>query len=107
VGIGGGIFLSPLLNLLRWDSPKKIAATASIFILVNSVSGIAGQLTQLPGDINYLRILLLCLAVFIGGQLGSRMGAIKFNALVIRRVTAILVFVAGTEVLLKHIPWFK
>jgi len=107
VGIGGGIFLSPLLNLLRWDSPKKIAATASIFILVNSVSGIAGQLTQLPGDINYIRILLLCLAVFIGGQLGSRMGAIKFNALAIRRVTAILVFVAGTEVLLKHIPWLK
>src|SRR5262249_19636489 len=45
VGIGGGIFLSPLLNLMKWDTPKKIAATASVFILVNSISGIAGQIS--------------------------------------------------------------
>ena len=103
VGIGGGIFLSPLLNLIRWDTPKKIAATASIFILVNSIAGIAGQLTNLPNDFNIIRILLLCIAVFLGGQLGSRMGAIRFNPIVIRRMTAILVFVAGVEVLFKHL----
>ncbi|HXL57063.1 MAG TPA: sulfite exporter TauE/SafE family protein [Chitinophagaceae bacterium] len=103
VGIGGGIFLSPVLNLMKWDTPKKIAATASFFILVNSVSGIAGQLSQLPGDINYTRILLLCAAVFVGGQLGSRMGATKFNLLVIRRITAVVVFLAGVEVLSKHL----
>ncbi len=103
VGIGGGIFLSPVLNLMKWDTPKKIAATASFFILVNSVSGIAGQLSQLPNDINYTRILLLCAAVFIGGQLGSRMGAAKFNLLVIRRITAVVVFAAGVEVLSKHL----
>jgi uncharacterized membrane protein YfcA len=102
VGIGGGIFLSPLLNLMKWDTPKKIAATASVFILVNSVSGIAGQISDLPAGINYERILLLCLAVFIGGQIGSRMGATKFNPLIIRRVTALLVFFAGAEVLIKH-----
>ena len=93
VGIGGGIFLSPLLNLIKWDTPKKIAATASIFILVNSIAGIAGQLTNLQGDFNIIRILLLCIAVFLGGQLGSRMGAIRFNPVVIRRMIAILVFV--------------
>jgi len=103
VGIGGGIFLSPLLNLMKWDSPKRIAATASIFILVNSVSGIAGQLKGLPPGINYTRILILCLAVLIGGQLGSRMAAIKFNQLVVKRITAVVVFFAGIEVLFKHL----
>ncbi len=103
VGIGGGIFLSPLLNLIKWDTAKKIAATASVFILVNSVAGIAGQLTTLQSDFNYKQIVLLCIAVFLGGQLGSRMGAIKFNPLVIRRLTATLVFVAGVEVLIKHL----
>lgn len=105
VGIGGGIFLSPVLNLMKWDMPKKIAATASFFILVNSISGIAGQLTRLPESINYTRIMLLCLAVFIGGQAGSRM-AIKFNPLIIRRMTAVLVFFAGANVLYKHLPSF-
>ncbi|ANH80514.1 hypothetical protein A8C56_05475 [Niabella ginsenosidivorans] len=105
VGIGGGIFLSPVLNLMKWDTPQKVAATASLFILVNSVAGIAGQLTKLPGEMNYYRIVLLCLAVFIGGQAGSRM-AIKFNPLVIRRLTALLVLGAGVEVLFKHLPLF-
>ncbi|MES2704265.1 MAG: sulfite exporter TauE/SafE family protein [Bacteroidota bacterium] len=107
VGIGGGIFLSPLLNLAKWDTPRRIAATASLFILVNSVSGIAGQLSTAPGDINIRRIGLLCVAVLVGGQIGSRMAAAKFNMLVIKRVTAVLVFAAGVEVLCKHLPWFK
>jgi uncharacterized protein len=106
VGIGGGIFLSPILNLMNWSTPKKIAATASLFILVNSISGIAGQLSVMPGNLNFVSIGLLCGAVFAGGQLGSRMGAIKFNQLVVRRITAVVVFVAGAEVLIKHLPWF-
>ena len=105
VGIGGGIFLSPILNLMKWDRPKKIAATASVFILVNSLAGIAGQITHLPTTINYTRIGVLCLAVLLGGQIGSRM-AIKFNPLTIRRMTAVLVFCAGTQVLIKHLPLF-
>lgn len=100
VGIGGGIFLSPLLNLMKWDTPRKIAATSSVFILVNSISGIIGQLTKLPSDINFVRITSLCLAVFIGGQLGSRM-SLKWNPIMIKRMTAILVFIAGVNVLIK------
>jgi len=103
VGIGGGIFLAPVLNLMKWDTSKKIAATASLFILVNSISGIAGQITSLPAGIDYKRIGLLCAAVLVGGQAGSRMAALRFNHLLIRRLTAVLVFVAGTEVLIKHI----
>ncbi|MCF3110646.1 sulfite exporter TauE/SafE family protein [Niabella sp. CC-SYL272] len=102
VGIGGGIFLSPVLNLMKWDAPKKIAAAASVFILVNSASGIAGQLTQLPGNMNHTRIILLGLAVFIGGQAGSRM-SVRFDPLIIKRLTALLVFFAGIEVLVKHL----
>ena len=103
VGIGGGIFLSPVLNLMKWDSPKKIAATASLFILVNSIAGIAGQLSVLPKEVNFTRIGLLCAAVLAGGQLGSRMGALKFDHLVVRRITAVVVFAAGIEVLIKHL----
>ncbi|MDC8106985.1 sulfite exporter TauE/SafE family protein [Chryseobacterium sp. PTM-20240506] len=101
VGIGGGIFLSPLLNLMKWDTPRKIAATSSVFILVNSVSGIFGQLSKLSADMDYFRILSLCFAVFIGGQVGSRM-SLKWNPLVIKRMTAILILVAGINVLIKY-----
>lgn len=107
VGIGGGIFLSPVLNLVRWDTPKKIAATASVFILVNSISGIAGQLSNPPQHLDTMRIALLCGAVLIGGQLGSRMATLKFDHQVIRRMTALLVFVAGIEALHKHLHLFR
>lgn len=107
VGIGGGIFLSPLLNLSGWDTSKKIAAAASLFILVNSIAGIAGQLSGLSVELNYTRITLLVVAVLAGGQLGSWLSAVKFDLLVVRRMTALLVLVAGIEVLVKHMHLFS
>ena len=101
VGIGGGIFLSPVLNLMHWDTAKKIAATASFFILVNSVSGIFGQLSNLNQNVDFYRIGALCIAVLIGGQLGSRL-SLNWNALIIKRMTAILVLIAGVNVLIKY-----
>lgn len=101
VGIGGGIFLSPLLNLMKWDTARKIAATSSVFILVNSVSGILGQLSKLSVGMDVFRIASLCLAVFVGGQIGSRM-SLNWNPLIIKRMTAILVLVAGINVLIKY-----
>lgn len=101
VGIGGGIFLSPLLNLIKWDTAKKIAATSSVFILVNSISGIAGQFSKLSVEMNFSRIGILCLSVFIGGKIGSRM-SIKWNPLIVKRMTAVLVFIAGINVLIKY-----
>jgi uncharacterized membrane protein YfcA len=103
VGIGGGIFLSPILNLMRWDSAKKIAATASLFILLNSISGILGQVKTINSDIDYQRLILLCLAVFIGGQIGSRV-SIKWSPVIIKRITAVLGFIAGVNVLIKYVP---
>lgn len=100
VGIGGGIFLSPLLNLMNWDTARKIAAASSVFILVNSISGIVGQVSKLPSHIDFSRIGILCLAVLVGGQIGSRM-SLKWNPLIIKRMTAILVLIAGINVLIK------
>jgi uncharacterized protein len=107
VGIGGGIFLSPILNLMKWDTPKRVAATASIYILLNSLSGIAGQVYQLPANLNYIQIIILAAAVLVGGQLGSRMAAQKFNQVVIKKITSVLVLIAGLEVLYHHLPLFK
>lgn len=101
VGIGGGIFLSPMLHFFRWDSAKKIAATASVFILANSLAGLAGQMSHLPDAIDWQRTLLLCGAVLLGGQVGSRVSQRRFSLLLIRRLTAALVFFAGLEVLFK------
>ena len=99
VGIGGGIFLSPVLNLSRWDTPKNVAATASFFIFANSIAGLAGQFWQHKFVADWSFSLPLLLAVFVGGQVGSRFSALKINALRVRQVTAVLVFYAGANIL--------
>ena len=95
VGIGGGIFLSPILFLIRAGRPKHIVTTASLFILINSVSGIVGQLTKnavLTEIPNYWYLLV---AVLIGGQLGNFLNLKIFPTRILALVTAILViFVA-------------
>lgn len=102
VGIGGGIFLSPILHFIRWDEAKKISAIASFFILVNSVSGLTGQLQQhVSLDWNFVWPLLV--TVFVGGQIGSRLGAQKFNQLYVKRITAVLILVAGTKILFDNL----
>ncbi len=101
VSIGGGIFLSPVLHLLRWDEAKKISALASIFILVNSISGLAGQLTR-QSNLDWKFIAPLLVAVLVGGQVGSRLGAKWFNAIYIKRITALLILLAGINILKDH-----
>jgi uncharacterized protein len=98
VGIGGGIFLSPILYLINWDTAKKISALASLFILVNSISGLAGQLSR-NVNIDWSFIVPLLLAVLIGGQIGSRLGATKFDHRSIKRITAVLILAAGINIL--------
>ncbi len=102
VGIGGGIFLAPLLYLARWRTPREIAATASLFILVNSLFGLAGQLVKHgPGMFGAAlgASLPLLVAVVIGGQVGSLM-AVKFlPSQWIRWLTAALVLIVGVRLL--------
>jgi uncharacterized protein len=100
--IGGGIFLSPVLHFLRWKEAKKISALASVYILVNSVSGLLGQLSRGFPRMNWSLVAVLLLAVIVGGQIGSRLGARKFNPLYIKRITAVLIFVAAVNILKDH-----
>ncbi len=101
IGIGGGIFLSPFLNILRWQTAKVISVTASVFILFNSVAGIAGQLTN-PISINIQQILTLGLAVAIGGQIGNYLNIKLLSPRVIKLLTAILVCVVGVRFILTN-----
>jgi Predicted permeases len=103
VSIGGGIFLAPILHLLKWSEPKKIAALASVFILVNSIGGLIGQFQRGLPEVSWRYILPLLLSVFLGGQIGSRLGARKFNQVYIKRITAVLILLAGLNILIDHL----
>lgn len=103
VGIGGGIFLSPTLNFLGWSTAKKIAATASFYILVNSIAGLAGHFVRITPDKELLSALPLLISVIIGGQIGSRITAYKFNQQHVKIVTAVLVLTAGMKILSDHL----
>ena len=96
VGIGGGIFLSPILFLIKAGKPKHIVTTASIFILINSISGISGQLTKdlvLTEIQNYW---FLFLTVLVGGQIGNHLNLKIFPARILALVTAgLVIFVAA------------
>ena len=98
VGIGGGIFLSPILFLLRAGRPKYIVTSASLFILINSISGITGQLTK-----NYVLTELysywyLLLAVLIGGQIGNYLNLKIFPTRILALMTASLVIFVAIRV---------
>ena len=95
VGIGGGIFLSPFLFLIKACKPKFIATTASLFILINSVSAIAGQLTKNEVFAEVSKYWYLLIIVFIGGQIGNFLNLRIFSSRILALVTASLVlFVA-------------
>ncbi len=98
-GIGGGIFLAPLLYGLGFDAPRRIAGACSLFILVNSIAGLAGQAAKLI-EINKGLLVAaywpLTAAVFVGGQVGSRLGARVIPEGLLRRLTgALIVYVAA------------
>ena len=95
VGIGGGIFLSPILFLLKADKPKNIVTTASLFILINSISGIFGQLTKENVLNEFIFYWPLFLAVLVGGQVGNYLNLKIFSNRILALITSFLViFVA-------------
>jgi uncharacterized membrane protein YfcA len=103
VGIGGGIFLAPLLHLTNWDTPKKIAATASVFILVNSIAGFMGQYSNPDFVIDWSLTGVLLGTVFIGGQIGSRKSNYFFTPIQLKKATAILIAFVSIRILWKYI----
>ena len=102
VGIGGGIFLAPILNHIKWDKSIKIAALASFFILVNSISSIVGLVSNRSFEFPLIEGLSLVITVFVGGQIGIRLSLSKLRGNGIKVVTAILVLVVGIRVLLVN-----
>jgi uncharacterized membrane protein YfcA len=92
-GVGGGIFLSPVLLMLRWAGLRRTAAVAAAFILLNSISGLAGYLQKggaFPDHIAFWSV-----AVLSGGFIGSTLGATKFNSPVLRVLLGVMLVMAG------------
>jgi len=101
VGIGGGIFLSPILFLLRAAKTKVIITTASVFILINSLSGIVGQLTKnqvIEEIINYWPLLI---AVLIGGQIGNFLNIKILPTKILALTTSALVLFVALRMFFK------
>ena len=103
VGIGGGIFLSPILFLLRAANPKKIATTASLFILTNSLAGLIGQLTKGYVIDKLTEYWPLFLIVLIGGQIGNFLNLKIFSNRTLIIITAFLVLFVAARMGLKII----
>jgi uncharacterized protein len=96
-GIGGGIYLSPVLRLGRYDTAKNIAGICAFFILVNSIGGLLGQAAkkQIVFDLHFAGPLLL--SVIIGGQIGARLSATVLKPRMVEGATALLILYAGVR----------
>lgn len=97
VGIGGGIFLSPLIVLAGWDTAKHASGTAALFIVINSIAGIAGRLLTnsfvIGSDWSFL------LAALAGGVIGSHLGANIFSQNALKRTLALVLGIASAKLL--------
>jgi uncharacterized protein len=97
IGIGGGIFLSPLLLLTGWANAKKTSAISAAFIVVNSLAGLCGyiyHIKDLPEEIAFFS-----LAAIIGGMIGSQLGAYRLRASEIRRLLGIVLMMAAFKLI--------
>ena len=104
VGIGGGIFLSPILFLIKAGYPKQIATTASLFILINSIFGVAGQLTKDIVLNQFLNFWPLFLVVFMGGQIGNFLNIKFLSNKTLSLITSLLVIFVAIRLGLKLLP---
>lgn len=98
VGVGGGIFLSPLLIMLHWEDVKKVSGVAAAFVLVNSIAGLFGfissNITQLPEGLP-----IWAVAAMIGGYIGAEYGSKRFGNPTIKHLLSIVLLVAGIKML--------
>ena len=101
VGIGGGIFLSPILFLLSAEKPKIIVTTASLFILINSISGVFGQLTKENVLNEIILYWPLFFSVLIGGFFGNYLNLKFFSNRILALLTSLLVIFVSIRMALK------
>ena len=104
VGIGGGIFLSPILFLMKAGYPKHIATTASLFILINSIFGVAGQLTKDIVFDEFLNYWPLFLCVLAGGQIGNFLNIKLLSNKTLTLITSVLVIFVAIRMGIRLIP---
>jgi uncharacterized protein len=102
VGIGGGIFLAPLLHLTRWNTPLKIAAITSLFIWVNSISGLLGQCLDPELQLDTDATTVLAITVVAGGYIGTHIGVNFIKARTLQLGTAVLVAYVAIRIIMKH-----
>lgn len=98
VGVGGGIFLTPILLLMHWAETRVAAGVSVLFILVNSAAGLAGnydQLSVLPHDVWFW-----VAAAVVGGFMGSTLGSRRFDSITLRRVLGVVLLFAGLKLIL-------
>jgi len=101
VGVGGGIFLSPLILLAGWADAKKTAATSAVFIFVNSLAGLLGRVTSDTIEVGALAPFLL--VTFLGGLLGSQLGARRFHNRTIKRALGAVLLIASIKLILSTV----
>ena len=104
IGIGGGIFLSPILFLMKAGYPKQIATTASLFILINSIFGVAGQLTKDIVFHEFLNFWPLFITVLIGGQIGNFLNIKFLSGKTLAIITSLLVIFVAMRMGLRLLP---
>jgi len=97
-GTGGGIFLTPVLLFMHWARAKNAAAVAALFILVNSISGLLGNVTSTGQFPSFALVLLV--AAGIGGTIGSHLGSRRFDPVMIKRLLAAVLLIASAKLLL-------
>ncbi|MEN9701043.1 MAG: hypothetical protein RIR55_346 [Bacteroidota bacterium] len=98
IGIGGGILLSPILLLLAWSNQKQTAAVSALFIFVNSIAGLAGQLSH--GIKIEPQMLSFVVVAFVGGLTGAWLGSLKFNQQVLKYTLAVVLLMASVKLIL-------
>ena len=98
IGIGGGILLSPMLLLLKWTNQKQTAAISALFIFVNSLSGLFGQLSH--GIKMQPQMLSFVAIAFAGGLVGAWLGSLKYNQKVLKYTLAIVLLMASLKLIL-------
>ena len=104
IGIGGGIFLSPILFLMKAGYPKQIATTASLFILINSIFGVAGQLTKDIVFDEFLNYWPLFIVVLIGGQIGNFLNIKFLSDKTLAIITSLLVIFVAIRMGFRVLP---
>ena len=104
IGIGGGIFLSPILFLMKSGYPKQIATTASLFILINSIFGVAGQLTKDIVFDEFLNFWPLFIVVLIGGQIGNFLNIKFLSGKTLAIITSFLVIFVAIRMGFRVLP---